>query len=722
MPPPSPNSHCASQVSKLTGLPLASVQSVLRLADEGATVPFLARYRKEATGGLDEIQLRDVLAQASLVSSLDKRREAIFQALRKQEQLAPALELALRKATNKADLEELYLPYKAKRRSRAQVARERGLEPLAKALWNQENRSASVTAAAFVDKAKDVESVDAALAGARDLCAERLAEAPETRKRIKDLYYQKVQVTVLKTPKYREKPTPFDQQLGKLKPLPQLASHRWLALCRGESQGMLRLQFDFDSSSQQQRATAALPGASHPSWKLQTAQWVQDAFTRLLLPAAKAEARRTLDKQAQTESIEVFATNLRQLLLAPPLGARTVLGIDPGQRTGCKCTLVSEAGQLLGVETLFLVQGKERQAQATKILLQFLQQTSSLVIAVGNGTHGRETLQFVQAVVRKAGSVGEDTLCVSVNEAGASVYSASDVARREFPDLDVSYRGAVSIARRLQDPLAELVKIDPKSIGVGQYQHDMDSAQLEKRLGEVVESCVHAVGVDLNTASPELLCRVSGLGPKLTDRIVAFRHKQGRFRNRQQLLSIAGLGARAFEQSAGFLRIAHGDSPLDATGVHPERYALVEKMAQRIGVAMTKLLGNLAALQQLRLADFESDDVGAFTLKDIVHELSRPGRDPRQQFSAPQFSDGIDKLEDLAVGMKLMGVVTNVAAFGAFVDIGVHQDGLVHISKLSRTFVRNPSDVVEVGQQLEVEVLQIDTKTKRIGLASVLPP
>lgn len=718
----SSHSHfdCAAQVSQLTGLPIAAVKTVLRLSAEGATVPFLARYRKEATGALDETQLRSILEQEGLAIGLERRKQAIVKALYKQEQLTPALQKALGEVSTRSELEELYAPYKAKRRTRAQQARECGLEPLAKSLWNRESSSATAAAGPFVDTNKEVADVAAALQGARDLCAERLAESPATRKLVKDLYFRKVRVKVTKTPKFRDQTTAFDQHLGPLQPLPQLASHRWLALCRGESQGVLRLQFDFDSESLQLRSISELPRTQHPSWTPQTSQWVHDAFSRLLLPAAKSEARRKLDEHAQKEGIEVFATNLQQLLLAPPLGARTVLGIDPGQRTGCKCVLVSDAGQLQAVETIFLVQGKERQAQARTIVLRFLKGNRQLVIAVGNGTHGRETLSFVQSVVEEAGEAGKGCLCVSVNEAGASVYSASEVARREFPDLDISYRGAVSIARRLQDPLAELVKIDPKSIGVGQYQHDMEPGRLDTRLGEVVESCVHSVGVDLNTASRELLSRVSGLGPKLTERIVAFRHQHGRFHNRRQLLSIQGLGARAYEQAAGFLRISNGDSPLDTTGVHPERYDLVEKMARRVGVGIAQLLGNLQALKSLRFGQFESENVGELTFKDVVDELSRPGRDPRQQFAAPQFADNIHKLEDLTVGMKLMGVVTNVAAFGAFVDVGVHQDGLVHISKLSRDFIRNPSDVVQVGQQLEVEVLQVDPQKKRIGLAAVL--
>ncbi len=709
----------APQVSDALGLPLSGVEAVLRLASDGATVPFIARYRKESTGGLDEEQIRRVVEEAAEAARVEKRRSAILSALDKQAALTPELRARLEAAGGLGELEAIYLPLRAKRRTRAQRARDSGLEPLAEAMWQTTGQPAAALARKYVDPSQGVPDVAAALQGARDLCAERLAEDPDLRVSLREAYFRRARVVVTKAKATREQVTNFDHQVGELARLGSVPSHRWLACCRGEAAEVLRLRFEFDSAPLEQAQLLRLPRAQHVSWKEQAQLWVRDAFARLLLPAAKADARRRLGERAQREAIDVFAANLRQLLLAPPLGARPVLGIDPGQRTGCKCALVDAAGKLVAVETIFLVQGPSQQQQARTILSRLARETPGLVVAVGNGTHGRETHRFASEVIAEV-APGGDSFCVSVSEAGASVYSASEVARREFPDLDLTFRGAVSIARRLQDPLAELVKIEPRSIGVGQYQHDLPEARLDERLAQVVESCVSSVGVDLNTASEELLRHVAGLGPKLAAGIVAHRHHQGRFHNRQQLLSVAGLGARAFEQSAGFLRVHEGDQPLDTTSVHPERYAVVEAMAHSLGSPVAALLGDPARLQALTLDDFRGEGLGEYTLRDIVAELSRPGRDPRQEFAPPAFAEGISRLEDLRQGMKLAGVVTNVAAFGAFVDIGVHHDGLIHVSKLDRSFVRDPTKVVRVGQHLEVEVLEIDTARRRINLARVL--
>lgn len=708
----------APKVSQSSRLPLGGVGAVLRLVEEGATVPFVARYRKEATGGLDEAQIRLILEEARQLESLDKRRRAIERQIDKQGQLNAALAKQLAAAASLAELEDLYLPFKTKRRTRAQRARDRGLEPLAQALWAPPAEPARAVARAFVDPAREVPDVEAALQGARDLCAERLADDPEVRQRFRQAFFRQATLRVSKTKEHRERTTKFDSPVGDIPRLAGLASHRWLACCRGEAEGVLQLRFSFDAESLLQQQARRLPRPRHPSWAEQTQLWMHDAATRLLVPAAKSEARRALDEEAKRKGVEVFAANVEQLLLAPPLGARAVLGIDPGQRTGCKCALLDASGKLLSTEVLQLVQGEAQQARARQVLERLLRQWPSLVVAVGNGTHGRETLQFVAEVLAAAEHSG--AFCVSVNEAGASVYSASELARSEFPGLDLTFRGAVSIGRRLQDPLSELVKVDPKSIGVGQYQHDMDAARLDQRLAEVVESCVSSVGVDLNTASAPLLCRVGGLGPKLAERIVEFRHEHGAFAERKQLLSVPGLGPKAYEQAAGFLRVRDGKQPLDATAVHPERYPVVQEMARRLGAPLPSLLGDTSRLQQLDVSEFRGEDLGEQTLRDILEELARPGRDPRREFAPPAFASGVSRFEDVRVGMKLSGVVTNVAAFGAFVDIGVHQDGLIHISRLAKGFVRDPAEVVRAGEHVQVEVLEVDGKRRRIGLARLL--
>lgn len=705
----------APQVSESSKLPQKGVAAVLRLAAEGATVPFVARYRKEATGGLDEGQIRHILEEAGRLENLGKRRAAIEKQVAKQGQLSQALAKRLGAAASLEELEDLYLPFKTKRRTRAQKARDRGLEPLAQALWQSPAEPARAVAQAFVNAAGEVPDVEAALQGARDLCAERLADTPEVRQRFRQAFLRHASVRVSKTKEHRERVTKFDHQVGEVPRLGGLASHRWLACCRGEAEGVLQLRFQFDAEPLLHAQARRLPRARHPSWAEQTRVWLHDAAARLLVPAAKSDARRALDEKAKQEAVEIFAANVEQLLLAPPLGARPVLGIDPGQRTGCKCALLDASGKLLATEVLQLVQGEPHKARARRALEGFLRKQPKLVVAVGNGTHGRETLQFVGETLSAQGPSG--AFCVSVNEAGASVYSASELARREFPELDVTFRGAVSIARRLQDPLAELVKVDPKSIGVGQYQHDMDATRLDRRLAEVVESCVSSVGIDLNTASAPLLCHVGGLGPKLAERIVAFRQERGPFSERRELLSVPGLGPKVYEQAAGFLRVRDGKQPLDATAVHPERYPLVQRIARRLSTPLPALLGDLAKLERLDLQAFVDEEVGELTLQDILAELARPGRDPRREFAPPAFAPGVTQLQDVRVGMRLSGVVTNVAAFGAFVDVGVHQDGLIHISRLAKGFVKDPSQVVRTGQHVRVEVLDVDCERRRISLA-----
>jgi uncharacterized protein len=698
------------------GLPQGGVRAVVALLTEGATVPFIARYRKEATGGLDEVAIRNVDERRTYLIELEARRTSVLAEIRGQGKLTAALEAKLRAAATKAELEDLYLPYKPKRRTRAVIAKERGLEPLADLLWAQADGQLPETlAASYVDVGKEVPDVAAALAGARDIVAERIAEDAEVRRHTRETYFNEGLVEVQKTTEHRDKVTKFDAYASFSEPLAQIPSHRYLAIRRGETEGVLRASLAIDKPALTERLTRQrVRPASR--WAEQMALAVRDAVTRLLVHSVEVDVRVELKLAADRAAIEVFAKNLRELLLAAPLGGHYVLGIDPGQRTGCKCVVVDSTGKLLEHETLYLVQGDASLARAKQSLTAMLARHPIAAIAVGNGTHGRETEAFAREVVREAGGTSGLPYVVSVSEAGASIYSASDIAREEFPDLDLTIRGAVSIARRLQDPLAELVKLDPKSIGVGQYQHDVFQAFLAKKLDEVVESCVNAVGVELNTASASLLARVAGLGPSVAKRIVAHRNEKGAFKSRRALLDVPGLGPRTFEQAAGFVRVSSAEHPLDASAVHPERYELVERIARDLGVPVASLIGSKELLQRIDRARYQVGDVGSFTLEDIFAELLRPGRDPRAEFQPPQFRDDVRSLEDLKVGMQLEGVVTNVTAFGAFVDVGVHQDGLVHVSQLADRFVKDPSQVVKVGDKVSVRVLEVDLQRKRIAL------
>lgn len=704
-------------IARELDLPMHRVQAVVRLLQEGATVPFVARYRKEATGGLDEVQIRAIGERHEYWVELDQRRQTVLAEIQKQGKLSPELRSRLLAVTTKAELEDLYLPYKPKRRTRGVMALERGLGPLAEAMWRQENTGVEQLAARFVKPDAGVADVDAALSGARDVCAERLAEDAELRQRLRESFFRQGTLRVKKKKEHAEAVTKFDMYANFEEPLAKLPSHRYLAIRRGENEGVLSANLTLDLEPHLAYARSRIPVRRGSPWERQLSQVVDDALDRLIVPAVSGDVRVELRHRADAAAIDVFATNLRELLLGAPFGARAVLGVDPGQRTGCKCAVVDATGKLLAHETIYLVQGPAAQQKAKDTLRSLCQRWAVQAIAVGNGTHGRETEAFVRDVLREAGW-SDKVVCVSVNEAGASVYSASDVAREEFPELDLTVRGAISIARRLQDPLAELVKIDPKSIGVGQYQHDVPEAQLGRKLDDVVESCVNSVGVELNTASAPLLARVAGIGPGLAKRIVAHRHQEGAFASRKQLLKVSGLGPRTFEQAAGFLRIHGAAHPLDQSAVHPERYALVEQMARDVGVPLAQLVGNPEHLKRLDLDRYKQGDVGDFTLKDILAELEKPGRDPRRSFEPPRFRDDVRQLEDLRPGMELEGVVTNITAFGAFVDVGVHQDGLVHISQLADRFVRDPHEVVKVGDRLQVRVLEVDLTRRRIGLSA----
>jgi uncharacterized protein len=698
-------------------LPLRGVAAVVKLLAEGATVPFIARYRKEVTGGLDEVQIRDIGEKRTYVLELEERRGTVLDEIGKQGKLTDELKKKILGCTTKQALEDLYLPYKPKRRTRAIIARERGLQPLADRILAQPlEGDPKAEAAAFVDPSKEVADVTVALAGARDIVAETIAETAEARAAVRETFEKEAVLSSEAVPEKTTEPTKFEQYYEFSEAITTIPSHRFLAIRRGERDGVLRTKLTIDPERVLPRLAgiAKLEPKSPFAEELRTA--IGDGLKRLLVPSVETDVRVELKLKSDRAAVDVFADNLRHLLLAAPLGTKRVIGIDPGIRTGCKVAVVDETGKYLENHVVYLQQGAHKEEEAARLLVALVKKHEPFAVAIGNGTAGRETESFAKKVLSAAGL--PTVIVVPVSEAGASVYSASDVAREEFPDLDLTVRGAISIARRLQDPLAELVKIDPKSIGVGQYQHDVFQPLLARKLGEVVESCVNHVGVELNTASAPLLSYVAGIGPSLAKKIVAHRESKGRFGSRKGLLEVSGLGPRAFEQSAGFLRVRESEHPLDASAVHPERYALVEKMAADLGVPLAKLVGNADLVKTIDVSKYVSESVGEPTLRDILAELLKPGRDPRATFEPPQFRDDVKELSDLKEGMVLEGVVTNVTAFGAFVDVGVHQDGLIHVSRLADRFVRDPAEVVKVGDKLKVKVLEVDLARKRISLSA----
>lgn len=676
-------------------------------------MPFIARYRKEATGSLDEVQIRAIEKSRATIEELEARRETIRSAIEAQGKLTPDLAAAIAQAKTKATLEDLYLPYKTRKKTRADAARERGLEPLAARILAQP-KSGDPHREAEAHLSEDVPDADAALAGARDIVAEQVAERADLRARLRFLYAAEGLLTAKLARGVDPEESKFSDWNGFSQVAREIPSHRYLALDRGESEKALRVRVEVDEAKVRAllREAAGFDPTSPFSKALDEA--LADAHTRLLGPSLERELRAELKARADEKAVEVFAHNLRDLLLAPPFGAAPVLGVDPGLRTGSKCAMVAATGALLAHDTLFLARSAREKEAAEETLKRLVDRYGPRAIAVGNGTGGRETEAFLRALARAEGWAMP---VVSVSEAGASVYSASEIAREELPDVDLTVRGAVSIARRLQDPLAELVKIDPKSIGVGQYQHDVKPALLESALDAVVEDCVNGVGVDLETASAPLLARVAGIGPKLAKSIVRHREEKGGFGSRRALFEVKGLGKKAFEQAAGFLRVK-GANPLDASAVHPERYGVVERMAKDLGTSLDDLVGNATLAGRIDLTRYIDHEIGLPTLEDIRRELGKPGRDPRAGFEAPRFRDDVSTLEDLEEGMVLEGVVTNVTSFGAFVDVGVHQDGLVHVSELSDRWVSNPAEVVRVGQPLKVRVLTVDPRRRRIGLSA----
>jgi uncharacterized protein len=699
-------------------LPEAKVAAVVRLLSEGATVPFIARYRKEVTGGLDEVQIRAIEERRAYLDELEKRRAAILASVAEQQKLTPALEAKLRAATTKQELEDLYLPFRPKRRTKATIAREQGLGPLAERILAQAlDGQPLVEAAALVDPGKELPDVDAVLAGAREIVIETVVEHPEVRALVRKHVADHGKLETRAMPGVDlDAPNKFADWFDWTEPAANVPSHRYLAIRRGEKEGVLRSTIAVDNTLVQPQVERLLQVDDRSPFATDLRGAIDRALRTRLAVSVETDVRVELKQKADREAVEVFAENVASLLLAAPLGAVPVIGIDPGLRTGCKCAAVDATGKYLETITVYPVQSEER---AMKDLAAFVAKHRPRALAVGNGTGGRET----EALARKAVANLPDTpVVVSVSEAGASVYSASDIARDEFPELDLTIRGAISIARRLQDPLAELVKIDPKSIGVGQYQHDVQQTLLRKKLHEVVESCVNRVGVELNTASAPLLSYVAGVGATLAKKIVAHRDQAGIFPSRAALLKVPGLGPKTFEQAAGFLRVHESDEPLDRSAVHPERYTLIERMAQDVGVSARELVGNPELAKRVEIRKYVGGDIGEPTLRDIVAELAKPGRDPRAEFEAAQFRDDVHELEDLEIGMVLEGVVTNVTNFGAFVDVGVHQDGLVHISELSDKWVDDPRKVVKVGDRLKVTVLSVDLQLRRIALSAKQKP
>ena len=711
--PPSPASslQLAAIVAAELALIPRHVAGALALFDEGNTLPFIARYRKEATGGLDETQLRAVQERADYLRELADRRAAIRRSIDEQGKLTPELDAQLAAVSTKQALEDLYLPYKPKRRTRATIARERGLEPLADALWDGalDDSRALNAASSYVSTERGVATAEDALAGARDILSERVAEDAGHRGWVRELTRRKGSVASRAVTGKEKEVGKFQDYYDFSESLGTIPSHRVLAIRRGEEEGVLTWNVAAPSEEIVRGLTDRVLDGRRATEQLSLV--AQDAYKRLLAFSIEVELRLELKTRADEEAIAIFGRNLEQLLLAAPAGERIVIGLDPGFRTGVKVAAVSRTGAVLHTDAWMLHQPDRFEAS----LLRLTAATGAELIAIGNGTASRETEALVRQTLRAA-DLASPPQVVVVSEAGASVYSASELAVAELPNLDVSLRGAVSIARRLQDPLAELVKIDPKSIGVGQYQHDVNQQRLKKRLEEVVVSAVNHVGVEVNTASAALLSHVSGIGPALAESIVKVRDERGGFGSRRELLNVPRLGAKAFEQAAGFLRIRGAAHPLDASAVHPERYALVERMASDLGLSVKDLVADEQRLEGIDLARYVSDDVGLPTLRDIIAELRKPGRDPRAAFEAPAFRDDVTEPKDLREGMELEGVVTNIVAFGAFVDVGVHQDGLVHVSQLADRYVSDPNQVVAVGQRVKVRVMSVDLQRNRIAL------
>ena len=712
----------ALQIAKELQLDTHHVANVVKLLGEGATIPFIARYRKEMTGTMDEERVAAVQKRLEQLIELQKRKESIIASIREQEKLTPELEQKIMSAATMQEVEDLYLPYKPKRRTRAAIAREKGLEPLAAQIMAQNVDLVDRIASRFVNASKGVNNIEEALQGAKDIMAEWISENINGRNRIRKIFHTKGEISSSVIKGKEEEGKTYQQYFDFQEPISKAPSHRILALFRAEEEGIIRLKIKVDDEA----VVNMLEGIfvkknnfnninnNYSAAKL-VGEAVADSWKRLLEPSIETEIRNYYKEKADETAIQVFAENLKQLLLAAPMGQKRVLAIDPGFRTGCKVVVLSETGALLHNETIYPHPPKSDVTGSIRKVKSLVDAYKIQVIAIGNGTAGRETEDFIRYI-----KFDRDITAVMVSESGASVYSASKIARDEFPDYDITVRGAVSIGRRLMDPLAELVKIDPKSIGVGQYQHDVDQKKLGESLDQTVMSCVNAVGVELNTASQQLLSYVSGVGPSLASNIINYREENGGFKSRKQLHEVPRLGDKAFEQCAGFLRIHDGDNPLDQSAVHPESYHIVEKMAKRLNVNVSELIGNKELIAKIDPKEFTEDHFGLETVNDILKELEKPGRDPRKSFEAFEFDKDIRSIEDLKSGMTLNGIVTNITAFGAFVDIGVHQDGLVHISQMADHYIKDPNEVVHLNQKVRVKVLQVDENRKRISLTMKL--
>ncbi|MUK29428.1 S1 RNA-binding domain-containing protein [Aliivibrio fischeri] len=699
------------------------VSAAVQLIDEGSTIPFIARYRKEVTDGLDDTQLRTLDTRLTYLRELDDRRQSILKSIKEQDKLTPELEREILDADSKTRLEDLYLPFKRKRRTKGQIAIEAGLEPLADLLWTQPENTPEDAAQSYIDEEKGFADTKAVLDGARAILMERMAEDANLLEKVRTYLTANAELVSKMVDGQEQAGEKFKDYFDHHEALTKVPSHRALAMLRGRNEGFLQLSINADPTQEENARGSyceiiianhyGVTLGSQPAdlWRKQVISWT---WRIKILMHMETELMGGLKERSENEAIDVFATNLKDLLMAAPAGLKTTLGLDPGLRTGTKVAVVDATGKVLATDTIYPNQPHNQIAKSAQIIEALIKQHNVDLIAIGNGTASRETDAFVGNLLKDAGL---STAKIIVSEAGASVYSASELAAKEFPDLDVSIRGAVSIARRLQDPLAELVKIDPKAIGVGQYQHDVSQSQLAKKLDAVIEDCVNAVGVDVNTASPALLTRVAGLSATIAQNIVDYRDENGRFENRTTLKKVARLGPKAFEQCAGFLRVMNGKNPLDASAVHPEAYPVVKTIAEKNGKAIDAIIGNTEFLRSVAANDYISADFGLPTVTDIIKELDKPGRDPRPEFKTATFADGVNTVSDLELGMVLEGVVSNVANFGAFVDIGVHQDGLVHISALSDTFVSDPREVVKAGDIVKVKVMEVDVQRKRIALS-----
>ena len=686
-------------------------ENVIKLLGEGATVPFIARYRKEMTDTMNEETVSDIKKRLEQLDELEKRKEFVLKSIAEQEKLTPELEKNINNAETLQDVEDLYLPYKPKRRTKAEIARQKGLEPLAKLIMAQNSDDVNGMAKRFINKEKDVNNEDEALQGARDIMAEWISENINGRNKIRKIYHRDGIISSTLVKSKEAEAQIYKQYFDFKEPIAKAPSHRILALFRAEEEGLLKVKLSIEANDALNVLDGIFLRNDNASTDL-VQDAIDDAWKRLLEPSLETEMRALYKEKADEVAVKVFAENLRQLLLAAPLGKKRVLALDPGFRTGCKVVILNELGALIHNETIYPHPPQNEHGKAAAKIAHLVQAYKIDVIAIGNGTAGRETEDFIKSI-----RFDRDITAVMVNESGASIYSASKVARDEFPDYDITVRGAVSIGRRLMDPLAELVKIDPKSIGVGQYQHDVNQKMLGDELNTVVESCVNAVGVELNSASEQLLSYVSGVGPQLASSIVRYRNENGGFTSRKQLLEVPRLGNKAFEQCAGFLRIHGAKQPLDASAVHPESYHIVEKMTKKLGVKVGELIGNEELIAKINPKEFIEKDFGIETINDIIDELKKPGRDPRQTFEVFEFDKNIRTINDLRQGMQLVGIVTNITAFGCFVDIGVHQDGLVHISQMSNSYITDPNQVVKLNQKVKVTVTDVDIPRKRISLS-----